>query len=85
MNSRAWQSLGVFTAIVYLVSLTRPRLGVIPCPRCNRVRASFEFRESKIRWNLFNDLPEFKRSHNIGADRGDIFAVVKSESKTAPA
>lgn len=47
---------------------------------CNRVRASFEFRETKVRWNLFNDLPEFKPSHNIGPDRGDILAVVKSEA-----
>jgi putative SOS response-associated peptidase YedK len=46
---------------------------------CNRVRASFEFRETKVRWNLFNDLPEFKPSYNIAPDRGDILAVVKSE------
>jgi hypothetical protein len=52
---------------------------------CNRVRASFEFRETKVRWNLFNDLPEFKALHNIAPDRGDILAVVKSEPKTAPA
>jgi len=47
---------------------------------CNRVRASFEFRETKVRWNLFNDLPGFKPSHNIGPDRGDILAVVRSET-----
>ena len=47
---------------------------------CNRVRASFEFRETKVRWNLFNDLPGFKPSHNIGPDRGDILAVVRSEA-----
>jgi putative SOS response-associated peptidase YedK len=46
---------------------------------CNRVRASFEFRETKVRWNLFNDLPEFKPSNNIGPGRGDILAVVRSE------
>ncbi|HYA30023.1 MAG TPA: SOS response-associated peptidase [Acidobacteriota bacterium] len=46
---------------------------------CNRVRASFEFRETKIRWNLFNDLPEFKPAHNIAPDRDDILAVVRSE------
>ena len=45
---------------------------------CNRVRASFEFREIKVRWNLFNDLPGFKPSHNIAPDRGDILAVVRS-------
>ena len=27
---------------------------------CNRVRASFEFREIKLRWDLINDLPQFK-------------------------
>ena len=52
---------------------------------CNRVRASFEFRETKVRWNLFNDLPEFKALHNIAPDRGGILVVVKSEPKTAPA
>jgi putative SOS response-associated peptidase YedK len=50
---------------------------------CNRVRASFEFRETKIRWNLFNDLPEFKPSHNIAPDRGDILAVVRSDAGNA--
>jgi len=50
---------------------------------CNRVRASFEFRETKIRWNLFNDLPDFKSSHNIGPDRGGILAVVKSDAGNA--
>ncbi len=47
---------------------------------CNRVRASFEFRETKIRWNLFNDLPDFRPSNNIGPDRGDILTVVRSEA-----
>ena len=47
---------------------------------CNRVRASFEFRETKIRWNLFNELPGFRPSHNIGPDRGDILTVVCSEA-----
>lgn len=46
---------------------------------CNRVSAP-EFREIKIRWNLFNDLPEFRSSHNIAPDRGDILAVVKSDA-----
>jgi len=47
---------------------------------CNRVRADFEFRETKIRWNLFNDLPDFKPSNNIAPDRGDILTVVKSDA-----
>ena len=46
---------------------------------CNRVSAP-EFREIEIRWNLFNDLPEFRPSHNIAPDRGDILAVVKSDA-----
>jgi len=50
---------------------------------CNRVRASFEFRETKVRWNLFNDLPEFKPSYNIAPDRGAILAVVKSDAGNA--
>ena len=44
---------------------------------CNRVSAP-EFREIKIRWNLFNDLPEFKRSHNVAPSRGDMLAIVQS-------
>jgi putative SOS response-associated peptidase YedK len=47
---------------------------------CNRVRASFEFRETKVRWNLFNELPAFTPSNNIGPDRGDILTVVRSEA-----
>ena len=47
---------------------------------CNRVRASFEFREIRIRWNLFNDLPGFKPAYNIVPDRGDIIAVVQNEA-----
>jgi putative SOS response-associated peptidase YedK len=46
---------------------------------CNRVRASFAFREIKVRWNLFNELPGFKQSHNIGPGRGNILSVVRSE------
>lgn len=34
----------------------------------------------RVRWNLFNDLPGFKPSNNIGPDRGDILAVVRSEA-----
>jgi putative SOS response-associated peptidase YedK len=49
---------------------------------CNRVSAP-EFREIKIRWNLFNDLPEFKPSHNIAPDRGDILTVVRSDAGNA--
>jgi hypothetical protein len=50
---------------------------------CNRVRADFEFRETKVRWTLFNDLPGFKPSHNIAPVRGDIPAVVRSTPNTA--
>ena len=46
---------------------------------CNRV-ASPEFREIKIRWNLFNDLPELKRSYNIGPDGRELVAVVHSDT-----
>lgn len=63
--------------------LTRPRVSLISCSMCNRVRASFEFRESKIRWNLFNDLPELKPSHNIAPIRGDILTVVHSDAGNA--
>jgi hypothetical protein len=50
----------------------------------NRVRAAFEFRETKVRWNLFNDLPEIKPSHNIAPDRGDILTVVRCEPCKTP-
>lgn len=48
------------------------------CSMCNRV-ASPEFREIKIRWNLFNDLPELKRSYNIGPDGRELVAVFRSD------
>ena len=47
---------------------------------CNRVRASFEFRETKVRWNLFNDLPGFKPRYNIGPDGDVLLTVVRSEA-----
>jgi putative SOS response-associated peptidase YedK len=47
---------------------------------CNRVRASFEFRETRIRWDLFNDLPEFKPRYNIGPDGNDLLSVVKGDA-----
>jgi len=50
---------------------------------CNRVSAP-EFREIKIRWNLFNDLPEFKRSHNVAPSRGDMLAIVQSPVAELP-
>jgi len=46
---------------------------------CNRVRASFEFRELKVRWNIFNDLPEFKPSQNVTPDQDGRIAIVRSE------
>ena len=46
---------------------------------CNRV-ASPEFREIKIRWNLFNDLPELKHSYNIGPDGRELVVVVRSDA-----
>jgi putative SOS response-associated peptidase YedK len=49
---------------------------------CNRVRASFEFREVKVRWNLFNDLPQFKPIYNISPHRqdADVLAIVRTET-----
>jgi putative SOS response-associated peptidase YedK len=48
---------------------------------CNRFKASFEFRETKIRWNIFNDLIDFKPIHNIAPGRrdGDILAIRRSD------
>jgi putative SOS response-associated peptidase YedK len=46
---------------------------------CNRVAAP-EFREIRVRWNLFNDLPELKRSYNIGPDGRELVAVVRSDA-----
>jgi putative SOS response-associated peptidase YedK len=45
---------------------------------CNRVRASFEWREIKVRFSLFNDLPDFKPSHNVTPDRGGILSIVRT-------
>jgi putative SOS response-associated peptidase YedK len=49
---------------------------------CNRIRASFEFREVKVRWNLFNDLPQFKPIYNIAPHRpdADVLAIVRTEA-----
>jgi putative SOS response-associated peptidase YedK len=48
---------------------------------CNRVRASFEFREIKLRWDLVNDLPQFKPIYNVSPGRrdGDVLAIVRGE------
>src|SRR4030095_13725478 len=48
---------------------------------CNRFKASFEFRETKVRWNIFNDLIDFKPIHNIAPGRrdGDILAITRTE------
>jgi putative SOS response-associated peptidase YedK len=52
------------------------------CPMCNRVRASFKFREVKVRWNLFNDLPQFKPIYNIAPHRpdADALAIIRTEA-----
>ena len=39
-----------------------------------------EFREIKVRFTIGGDLPLFKPSHNIAPERGDILAVVRSET-----
>src|SRR5438046_398684 len=36
---------------------------------CNRVRADFEFREIKLRWDLVNDLPQVKPIYNASPGR----------------
>ena len=48
---------------------------------CNRVRASFEFREIKLRWDLINDLPQFKPIYNVspGRKEADVLAIVRGE------
>jgi putative SOS response-associated peptidase YedK len=48
---------------------------------CNRVRASFEFREIKLRWDLINDLPQFKPIYNVspGRKESDVLAIVRGE------
>ena len=49
---------------------------------CNRVKASFEFRETKVRWNLFNDLPQYKPIHNVapGRKEADILTIVRTDA-----
>ena len=44
----------------------------------NRVRASFEFRETKVRWNLLNDLQDFKPCNNISPGRDRILGALIS-------
>jgi putative SOS response-associated peptidase YedK len=48
---------------------------------CNRVRASFEFREIKLRWDLINDLPQYKPIYNISPGRkdADVLAIVRGD------
>jgi putative SOS response-associated peptidase YedK len=48
---------------------------------CNRVQASFEFREIKGRWDLVNDLPQFKPIYNISPGRkdADVLAIVRGD------
>ena len=47
---------------------------------CNRVRASFEFREIKLRWDLVNDLPQFKPIYNASPGRpdADILTILRT-------
>jgi putative SOS response-associated peptidase YedK len=49
---------------------------------CNRIKASFEFREVKVRWNLFNELSEFKPIYNIAPYRkeADVLAIVRTQA-----
>jgi putative SOS response-associated peptidase YedK len=47
---------------------------------CNRFKASFEFRDTKVRWNLFNDLIDFKPIHNVAPGRkGDVLAIIRND------
>jgi putative SOS response-associated peptidase YedK len=48
---------------------------------CNRVRASFEFREIRGRWDLVNDLPQFKPIYNVspGRKEADVLAIVRGD------
>jgi len=47
---------------------------------CNRVRADFEFREIKLRWDLVNDLPQFKPICNAspGRKEADILTILRT-------
>src|SRR5947208_545024 len=49
---------------------------------CNRVRADFEFREIKLRWDLVNDLPQFKPIYNAspGRKEADIPTILRTDS-----
>jgi len=49
---------------------------------CNRVRADFEFREIKLRWDLINDLPQFKPIYNASPGRpdADILAILRTDA-----
>ena len=47
---------------------------------CNRVRADFEFREIKLRWDLVNDLPQVKPIYNASPGRpdADILTILRT-------
>jgi len=49
---------------------------------CNRVRADFEFREIKLRWDLVNDLPQFKPIYNAspGRKEADILTILRTDA-----
>ena len=50
---------------------------------CNRVRASFEFRDIKLHWDLVNDLPQFKPIYNVspGRKEADVLAIIRGERR----
>lgn len=50
---------------------------------CNRVRASFEFRETKLRWNLCNNLARFKPIYNTVPRRkvADVLAIARTGAR----
>src|SRR5436190_23840404 len=49
---------------------------------CNRVRADFEFREIKLRWDLVNDLPQVKPIYNASPGRpdADILTILRTDA-----
>jgi putative SOS response-associated peptidase YedK len=47
---------------------------------CGRFTASFEFREIKIRWNLWGDIPFFGPRYNIAPSQ-EVPVIVRNESR----
>jgi putative SOS response-associated peptidase YedK len=47
---------------------------------CGRFGATFQYREIKVRWNLYGDLASFAPRYNIAPSQ-DVPVIVRNESR----